>query len=354
MAPTADFDPSVPPGTDLLRNGAARIRSVTEGITILFGGNGVDPLSLGAPFSFFDATAQAVGRLSVIDPVNPDEIANKKLVDGKLIVSATLTSADQITYTGTTTPDITGAYNPNALYLLTNVGPTNIGAVNLQLGTGGPFVMLKHVDGSDLQGGDLIAGQLALVAYVPSPSNTFRLINFFGGSLAADPTAALGAATKQYVDQTVNPPTTRAPMTVSTIALTTTGADIIVPPAITVPAGNPYLLFVEFMVYVQIVMPQETESDTAIWVTDGASFWAFAGNAFRNGTNGNGGAAVMLGGAGYAPTPYTGGATVNLKLQGAHYGPGTTGTAQQTKFGTYGPATLPQSYVAATLVRTHS
>lgn len=338
-----------PPGTQLLKLGYQRIEDINNNLIAMFGAGAT--INFGAPFSFFDAAAQAAGRLSVVAPVNPNEIARLIDVNAKVVVSTDLNTSDGgASYTGTATPVIT-AYDTTALYVVTNIGVANSGPVSIQLGGG--FVLLEHANGSPLAAGDFAAGQVAILVF---DGTNFRFINFIGGTLAGDPTLGLGAATKQYVDNTVNPPIARAPMSQPTVALTAAGADIITVPPITFPAdSNQYNLFVDFMCYVTVTLPQERESDTYFWVTDGTNFWAFASNSFRNGTNGNGDAHPVLAGSGFAPVTYAGGSTVNLKLQGAQAtSAGVSAVAQQTKFAGVGPATWPQSYLTATTMRSHT
>lgn len=345
-----------PPGTALLRLGYTSIQAINNNLLAMFGQAAT--ATFGAPFSFFDAGAQAVGRLSVIDPVNPQEIAPKHLVDGKVTYSATLTSTDGMVYSGTTTPDITGAYDPGALYLVTNSGPVNTGPVSLQLGTGGAFTSVRRADGAELAAGDLAAGQTALLAYLATPTNQFRFINFIGGTLAADPTLAFDAATKQYVDRVVNPPNARVGMTVATVALTAngTGAPIITVPTITIPPDGQYDVFAEFLCYVHLEQPALSAMQAGLWVNDGTDSWAFTGNAFVAG------AAIgcdwIAAGSGFAPTSYAAGATVNIKLQGAAVasppGPPNNLFAQQSPFVGFGAAGAPTSYMAVTLMRTHT
>lgn len=342
------FTPNVPPGTELLRRGYLRIQDINNGLVTMFGAPLTGALTFGAPFSFFDAAAQTAGRLSVITPVNDGEIVPKGYADQKVTVSTDLNSSDGgNTYTGTATPAFTAPVT-NALYLVTNVGPPNVGAVTIQLSNDPTFYPLIHLDGSALIAGELATGQ----ALLDFDGTSFRLIS--------------SSLTKDFVNSVVNPPLGRSAMATGTVSpLLQAGTDVITSAPIVIPADGTYNVYAEFMCYVTVLVPQEVESTTYFWIVDDQgtpNTWAFASQSFRNGTNGNGGAHFIIAGSGFSPVAYPASTTLNLKVQGAQLTvAGVTATALQTPSSGIGtqnwtgtfPSTWPASYMGVTLFRTH-
>lgn len=306
------INPLLPLGSESLKLGPSRIRAIAEAVLKILGFTGATTETFVAPFTSLDGT----GLLTVTgDPIADLGIATAQFV-GRKVLGATLTSADAITYTGTTSPDIT-AYQLNATYVLNNIGPANAGAIVVKLGSA-PSVPLVRRDGSTPAAGTMYNGAMFLAVY---DGAKLRIMDFIGGTLteplvlAADPTVALGAATKQYVDglvgsQTGVPARTFVP---ADKALNLTDQSIVTA-AITVPNdGYNYLLFVSYLLWVDNDTPNANQPYAASWITDGSTQW---GTAMQYGPQGSGSHLwCALVASGYSPVVYAPGSTVTVDLR---------------------------------------
>lgn len=333
------IDPQVPVGTELLKLGFKRINDINQALVSLFTEPTTQVLTIGTPpFSFFDATARGAGRLSVPQPLNPNEIARLADIQSKVVVAPDVTG-NGANYSGATTlvPDIT-AYAADTLYIvaLDPALTTNTGGNNtLTLGTG-PTVLLQKANNAFLEPGDLIPGSVLLVVY---DAPTFRIVNFIGGALVGDPTVPLGAATKQYVDATVKHAvrtliTNPVPLGASQVTILSTTVNI--------PNDNStYQLQVDYGVNLRYASGGHGLR-TAAWITDGTAQWALNGINVSTGLN------AVLGGGGISPALYTFSTTPTVTITFKGY----TDDSGVTAEGLFGVGGMPQSYVTTTLIRT--
>jgi len=131
-----------------------------------------------------------------------------------------------------------------------------------------------------------------------------------GALLTADPTVALGIATKQYVDAKVAPGgggynavSLGAPVSLSSVlgAITTINA--------TAPAtGGPYRLFVSYC----LALTAAAGMTVDFQVTDGPHFFGFA----SFGTPGPPGVSLAVNAFDFSPATYTAGTVVPVTVQG--------------------------------------
>lgn len=295
---TASFNPFNPQDTEPAREGASWLRTVNQNILVVFGFSGTQlnsAQSFPSPF-IVDTTT---GLLTVVaDPTAALGIATKQYVDAAHVSPIAVIGTDNYTPSGT---GVT-AYRQDTIYLVHNTGATNTGTgVMLNLGAGS-LRLLKRDAATNLATGDFPAGW-----YMVSFNGTdFVLLDFFGGTLQADPTQDLGAATKQYVDNIANAivrPTLFTAITETSIsagkaALITSGVSLVI------PSDGEYAIYAEYAVW---------DADPVdlgfMWVEDDQGHqWAQTQNLPT--------VACVMSGSGLSPTRYTAGATVVVNLYG--------------------------------------
>ena len=178
-------------------------------------------------------------------------------------------------------------------------------------------------DGTRVSKGFWYANCFFLLAY-STGTQRFVLIDFIGGNLsqplllAADPTEALGAATKQYVDaaggMVIVPPTSFV-MTPDSVALTKgVITNVISPtPSVTLPStGSKWALHVSYNGIVGHANLTNTTFELSAWVADNSgNRWAVAGWTQAQAADLVG----AMGGSGISPVGYNPAATVQLNLQ---------------------------------------
>jgi len=341
---TVTFDPTVPDGDESLKTGPSRIQAIPTNILLAFGLAPNVRGQFGAPFGFVGDPLLGFVKF-VGDPTDPLGGATAQYADRKAIYT-TVDSTDAVLYSGTPAPAV-AAYQQNALYIVENAGPPNIGPSILTL-SGLPGAPIVRRDGAAAQANDLLQNGVYLFAF---DGTNFRLMQFIGGTLtepltlAADPTQPLQAASKQYVDSLVGVPV-RTQMTGGPVPIA--GNTDILTAAVALPDDSSnHLLFVEYCLYVLNGNPN-IGSITSAWVTDGAAFWAVSGQRVdvRN-VNDQVPGVGILSGAGFSVVSYPGNTTVNLKVQAA------TNDAPETVVlpAFIGPAGLPGTYMTTTVVR---
>lgn len=342
-----DVNPTVPQGSETLKLGDDRIRNLATGFLRALGFDGAsDVNATPAPFGVDPGT----GLTSVIgDPVTPLGIATAQFAGRKaLFANVGSVGNDHATYAGSTTPTFT-VYDENAVYIILNGDDTqNSGAATLQL-NGQGIVPLVRADGSSLLAGSFLPGTIYFVVW---DTANFRIINYLGEPLLADPTTALQAATKQYADATLRHP-------VST-PIPTNGAgggfiaasvvDVLPSPFYTVTTpndGNNYLVQVSYAVWLSWVVGGEV--DVAMWVEVNGSPTALGFAPFANPINATTETSAIMGSA-ISPIIVPANTLVTVKLKGQALGGGAD--VHANGFAGAFP-TGPASYLSVTLVRTN-
>lgn len=328
-------DPNTPPGTEPLKQGPSRFHEIKSAILEIFGLSGAASSQFLTPFYFDtvnDATAATNGRLSAAAgaPITVDGLATKGYVDGKT-QTLTLGTTNFLDYTAGTSVPPTFTWNPASVYTLLVAEPNpNNGPVTVQAGASAA-IPLVHEDGTPLVAGDLagssVAGQPAgfTVIYDNSQpavniSPRLILIGFVGGTLTqplilkANPTAALGAVTKQYADHIAGmsaPVRTPIPGVASPPPFITSSPTPLVTVPITFPAetGTNWILMVDFFVYFHNNSPH-TNALTYVWASDGTNSFAVVGRNTGGGSDNN----QPTQGAGTSPVVYAQGTPINLVL----------------------------------------
>lgn len=330
------FNPASPAGSDPLSQGDDAIRFLTQQINVAFGGDGLSTLNMPAPFAVDTAT----GLVSVLgNPTAPLGLVPKQYVDQQLVVAASVApsppGSDQ--FVGATVPDIT---TPTTwgLYLVTNSASANLTTgPTLQLGSSPPKV-IHHADGSTLAIGDFQAGQTYLLTF---DGSAYRIVSFFGGTLATDPTQDAGAATKHYVDHTVGIPQVSSLPNNVTVPLSTP-KDIITT-SVTIPTDGPYVLHVDYGLNLLFAAPAGGSGAISVaWISDGTNKWSISNILSPRGPN----VLFALAGSGISPVTYTTTpVTLTLFVQTEDSG---GVQAVQTN------PPLPNTYLTVTALRTHT
>lgn len=328
MANIVTIDPTVPAGNEPLKLGPTRFRDINTNLLVIFGFQGNAVKAFGAPFSFDQTgTDQQDGFVSVLgDPRTALGIATKQYADSKLTISTDVVDIAAGAYVGSATPIFPDPPLGDRLFLvqLVPTASTNAGQVNLQLNSLTPRPVVRR-DGSQLTGGEWVAGAWYLLAFDPTPGVlSFRILDFIGGQLdqplllataqnplltgSATDRKDLAAATKQYVDQQtiLRVQGTRQLLITDMTNLVGGSAHIILTsPAFTPPDdGRLYRVFTSYNVCIQFTNAFKLAQ---AWCDDGA------GNVWAGSSGGSAG----LGGSGWspnkfgAPTPVT----INLRIQ---------------------------------------
>lgn len=336
-------DPLVPLGSESLRTGASRIKAIAAALLQILGFDGTTQETFPAPFPSLDAS----GLLTVVgDPVEPLGIATARYA-GRKVLFASITSGDAALYTGVTDPTF-DSYDINWLYLLYNIGPVNNGAVTVQLNAA-PAVALLRADASGYGASTLFNGTMVLVAY---DGANLRALDFIGGTLsqvltlAADPTAALQATTRQYVDNGIVVP-----------VQTTMGADVALGSvaaaamsyALTTPDdGHQYVIHAAYSLNCAIFNAQNDANGSlpcAAYLSDGSFRWGSAGHTVI-GPAAASEAHPILAAGGYSPTLYPPNTPVTITVE-------VVGNASSAAFATVSNTAqnVPESSLIVTLIR---
>ena len=284
------------------------------------------------------------------DPVTPLGIATAQYAGRKALFAAvTSFMGDNATYAGSTTPT-TPAYDQNAVYIILNDDTSqNSSFATLQL-NGQGIAPLVRADGSALLAGNFLPGTIYLVV---CDTANFRIINYLGEPLLADPSTALQAATKQYTDAAVRHPVSTP---VPTEGVPSTGfinsavVDILPTPFYTFTTpndGNNYLVQVSFGVWLSRVTGSWV--DVAMWVEVNGSPTAL-GFAVLNDSGGATTDTSAISGASLSPILLSPNTLVTIKLKGQALGGGAD--VHANGFAGAFP-TGPASYLSVTLVRTN-
>lgn len=339
------FDPTVPLGSESLKSGPSRIKATPANILGLFGFSEAALLSFFSPFSSI-LNPDTAPELQLVNPAtDPLSAVRFDQLQGKITTAFGVASLDGVSYSGTGTPAVT-SYAEGSLYIVLNTGIANTGAILLDLGGG--IAAVRNAANQDLSAGDFAAGVTYLLTFI---QGTFAILGFSGGTLsealtlAGDPTTALGAATKQYVDNAGPTDLGQSSMGASPVQLGLAApVDLIVPAQVAIPDdGNPYFVYVNWMVFMDNF--NLLNQDAFAQVTDGTHVWAL----------GRGRGAGSVTGNGYSPTLYGpgGGITVDLRLQ-AVGGANVKIWDSATLAGVPGPSNFyPPAYLQTTLVRAH-
>lgn len=310
-----DLDPTVPQGSETLKSGDNRIRNLATGILRVLGFDGTSEVTA-TPAPFF--VNPTTGLTEVYgDPVTPLGIATMQYA-GRRALFAGVSSGDQATYSGTTNP-VTGAeYDQNAVYILQNNdgGGPNSGMATLQL-NGGPIAPLLFGNGAPLvaeafQGNDTV--YLAIW-----DSSNFRLCNYFGGPvplpvvLPGNPTLALQATPKQYVDTVVRHTITEP---IFQVIWTDNGviADLITKSITTPPDDNNYMVMASYNVWTQIEPNQSSFVLIGAWLdVNGVTF---APNSVSLTDHDQYNSVGAIAGTGICVTIFPGSTPVTVKVRG--------------------------------------
>lgn len=334
------FNPASPAGSDPLSQGDDAIRTLTSNIVVLLGGDGVSQLG---PFPAPFVVEPASGLVSVLgNPTAPLGLVPKQYVDQQLVVAASVApsppGSDQ--FVGATVPDITTPITWG-LYLVTNSASANLTTgPTLQLGSSPPKVILHANPNIPLAIGDFQALQTYLLTF---DGSAYRIVSFFGGTLATDPTQDAAAATKHYVDHTVGVPQVSSLPNSVTVPLATP-KDLITA-SVTIPTDGPYVLHVDYGLNLFFTLPAGGSGAISVaWISDGTNKWAISNILTPRGPN----VLFALGGSGISPVTYTNAispVTIKLWVQTEDSG---TVTAQQVN------PPLPNTYLTVTALRTHT
>lgn len=347
--PTISLDPTLPQGSESLKIGDDRIRNVALALLNFFGFTAQPNPGVLAPFSFLNAADQAAGLASVNgDPDNDLGIVPRQYADRRTLFCA-LTGGPA--YTANPVPGLPASNlvpPANSVYVLLNGGAASSGPSTLTLSGGLPYP-LRRADGTELAAGDLASAQIVLAAFNAAVPE-FRIVGFIGGTvtspiiLPADPSVALAAATKQYVDATADLPA-RTILT-APVALTNAGVTVITVPTITIPADGPRVIRCEYAFALQFGGAIHDGAQSGGYVTDGATAWAVSSSLLTP-TSIAGGNIFIIAGAGASPISYAAGSTVDLKLTGFTAETGANAIVAL-------PLPTPQaSYITVQTVRTH-
>lgn len=330
------FNPASPAGSDPLSQGDDAIRFLTQQINLAFGGNGLSTLTIPQPFVVDPAT----GLVSVVgNPTAPLGLVPKQYVDQQLVVAASVApnppGSDQ--FVGATVPDIT---TPTTwgLYLVTNSASANLTTgPTLQLGSSPPKV-IHHADGSTLAIGDFQASQTYVLTF---DGSAYRIVSFFGGTLATDPTQDAGAATKHYVDHTVGIP--QVSSLPNSVTLTPATPKDLIAASITIPTDGPYVLHVDYGLNLSFFLPAGGGGAiSSAWISDGTNKWAISNILSPK----VGASLFALAGSGISPVTYTTTpVTITLFAQTDD-----TGGVQAVQVN----PPLPNTYLTVTALRTHT
>lgn len=342
----ANFDPLRPLGTESLRSGPSVIKAIPFGILQLLG---FDPTTLE---NFYSPIQQ------ILTPGNPDTVqlqawhdptddlayATKRYADRRTQAITIDAVSGPNAYTATVAGPF--AFDTNALYVVKNGGPTNAAGGTLLQVNALPAAQIVRMDGT----GPLAAGEfLTLTYYVLAFDGLkLRIIGFIGGVLtqplilAADPTVALGAASKQYTDAAVLPPTEAIQ-----------GSDVDMPQnvavdlatlALVIPDDGPHLVHVEYLAWMESGAPNPTIG--YVWVTDGTRIWATS-TAYVNNVPGT---SWGISGAGISLS-FAASATPTLTLRAVAQQHITARTMAQDAGLAAG---LPVAHIRATMIRTNA
>lgn len=336
-------NPTLPLGSESLKLGPTRIRAIAAALLQVLGFDGTTEQQFVAPFTSLDAT----GLLTVTgDAVAPLGIATLQQL-GQRTIFASLSSADNQLYMGTTDPTF-NSYEQNAIYLLYNGAPPNAANVSIQLNAA-PAVSLLHADGTQFAVGTFFADTIYIAAY---DGSALRAIDFVGGNLtkalilAADPTTALGAATRQYVDSgIITPVKTIMP---AGFALNGVAQPAIVYTVTTPDDGHHYVIHAGYNLNIAIFNAQNNANGAlpaACYLTDGTVQWGSCGHTVV-GPAAASEAHPILASAGFAPTIYAPNTSVTITLEAIG---NTTSDAWAVIDNTAGA--VPQSSLIVTLMR---
>lgn len=316
---TASFDPTKPPDSgESARNGAARIRSIAQNVLKLFGYDGSAAQDVPVPFA-----VDSGGLVTVVNnPTASLGIATKQMVDSVVL---TLQATGTNTYSASPSPAIT-AYREGAVFLA-KFANNNTSDSTLNVSNLGAKSILRSA--GNLPGGTLISGIWYLLVYtngafqLVSPNDSLALwhtgapqtmnvpLTMASGqdlTLAHDPTSALQAATKRYVDGLFSLSSGVIGLTQASIPISTpdTEQDILIASLALPTAGSMW----------------------AVGADWGALYTSTAGNQFCGfAVEGNGDTWAIqarngnathdsMSGSGVAPTAVAGNATVTVKLRG--------------------------------------
>lgn len=277
MPPTlVSIDPNTPPGSQSLKQGPARFHEIKNAILQILGFTGVAFEQFGAPFTFSDPGNLASGLLDVAgQPLTDLGIATKSYVDQHSGLNIVLTSTDGANYTSNVPAALT--LTDGSIYVLGN-NTTNTGPVTATVGT--LTLTIKHANLGALAAGDFLQAT-NYIAVFDSSNSALVLLDFIGGSvsqpitLPANPTQALQAATKQYVDTSMSTQT-YIPLT-SSVALPQNTITDVFNTAITLPTdNNNYMLMASYGLWVD----EDVTTDViqvAAWVEANTNGFALGG-----------------------------------------------------------------------------
>lgn len=241
------------------------------------------------------------------------------------VLFADVTIANGKDYSGTTRPfstnpgiNTSGApYEIGALIVVSNSDKVANTAAPCSLAlNGGAAFDLTRQDGSDVAIGDIPAatgGTQAPMFVVMFDGSLFRIIGFMGGSvpnpitLPADPTTAMEAATKQYVDAAVTGVVAQGPTSypITLIAnLNTSPVTIASQTLPALPATGNFVLHVSYVIYV----PSISTPGTGIWLDDGTAPFALCASTETGD--------LTFSMSAFSTTPFVGGSTPILALKG--------------------------------------
>ena len=357
-APIVILDPNTPVGTEPLKLGPLRFQEIKSSLLRevqlpdgVFG-------QFTAPFSFDlvnDPAAQTAGRLSVLDPIAPGEIATARYADAKVpygaVTNLNLATPDGLNYIGTVTPLIT-APQPGQLFVVANNGIINTGGVMLNLvGAIGLPLPLLDVAGLPLTAGDFVTGSTYLVM-VAADSSHYIMVGVTKGYVDA----AAGAV--------VSPSITPESRVLADTPILSSATELVAPLVFTTPSDAAYLLFVEYAIQVWYYNNAggSPEVDLKAWVVDESvpvNWWASTGwgekvtePGITIGAPGDVGVTVLRA-SGFSPVSYPPSTPMNLHLRGTKNGGGAPGATATAGAGAPFDGLHPYSYFRVSLIRSH-